>query len=152
MVMVEGELAEPAIVPGTQPTGVCERCGKNPVEWQCQVCRRAVCTQCVRVTDKGVFCLDHTPVEETKVTALAASGGEGIKSAIYTLLVLEVGVGVFYFLSTIFMGGGTDIPGNVFGLKDLLKAFQGMFLLVLGGIGLVIAVLAIAYFASRRKQ
>ncbi|MBI4015260.1 MAG: hypothetical protein HY362_00905 [Candidatus Aenigmarchaeota archaeon] len=150
MVMV-GE-AETAIVPGTQTTALCERCGKNPVEWQCQVCRKAVCTQCVRVTDKGVFCLDHVPTTETQTTAPATSGGEGIKSAIYTLLVLEIGVGVFYFLSTVFMGTGTDIPGNVFGLKDLLKAFQGMFLLVLGGIGLVIAVLVIAYFATRRKQ
>lgn len=145
-------VAVPVIVPGTQTTALCERCGKNPVEWQCQVCRKAVCTQCVRVTDKGVFCLDHVPAAETQTMAPAASGGEGIKSAIYTLLVLEIGVGVFYFLSNMFVGSGKDIPGGVFGLKDLLGAFQGMFLLILGGIGLVIAVLVLAYFATRRKQ
>jgi hypothetical protein len=137
---------------------VCERCGKEEGEWQCQVCRRLIGENCARPTAQGVFCVDHVPVEGVKPKAKTSmvSAGSGImKSLFITMLFLTLGLGLIVMIGDFFINMievPTGAPGFAQDIINLITRVRGSGTLILLGMGALTAVLGIAWLSSRKAS
>jgi len=125
----------------------CQKCGKGFAEWQCRDCGKIVCTDCVRNTENGVYCNDcynklknrdknpNVDKKETKKT-----GGSGFKKVLITLIILDIGLALIFFIGTYFI----DQMNIQFGM-EYVQIFQDFGQTMLYGIVGLTIILFILY-------
>lgn len=128
---------------------LCQRCGKGEAEWQCQVCRRAIDTDCAKPTSKGVFCVDHAPAASFAPAETKEShGGNGLKQIFVMLVFLTAGLGALIVIGDYFIEKQAQSLPAAQAVVDILKTTGNTILY--GLIGLTILV-GLAWFALRGK-
>ena len=136
----------------------CERCGRGEGEWRCQVCGKVVCENCARPTDKGVFCIDHVPIErstgEIREKRKPGPGAQVMKSLFMVMLALTLGLGLIVIIGDFFVNmiGIPSVDGG-YGqnILDLIVRVKGSGTLIVMGMVVITVLLGIGYIAARRR-
>jgi len=128
----------------------CERCGKREGEWQCQVCRRVICSQCARPTPGGVFCADDAPKKEVGSAPserfARPEGSNPARTLFFTLLVLTLGVAGILFVADRFI-----FNTSIAQVSGLVGTFKNVGTMIMAGLAALTALMFIAYMLTRRK-
>lgn len=115
----------------------CAICGKQPGEWQCSVCGRLVCRAHARTVNGKVYCTEHAPQKPAL---------KQLRTAIWTVAILLIGAGAITYIGEQFI---TAVPAVPF-IQETLNMMKTTGMLVVTGLGAILAVLVIAYLALRR--
>lgn len=116
----------------------CQICGKEPGEYECSVCGKIVCENHHKTINGKVYCTEHVPKKPVS---------PGLKSAIYTVFILLVGVLIVsYILNNTIKG--SSLFTNIIPLTSGFATFSNLIVIALSAI---LAVLIIVYLILSRK-
>lgn len=126
----------------------CQICRKEFAEWQCQSCKKVIGTKCARPHEKGVYCYQCEP-DAVKGKKPKAEVPKEVKTALMTLIILDIGLGFIMFIMETMIGDqDVDVPVAT-GLITTLKTTG--YTILLGMIGLTV-LLGILYIFYQRKE
>jgi hypothetical protein len=122
----------------------CARCRKGLGEWQCAGCLAVVCTDCKTVSGGKVYCADHTPAPEAKPAPRLVA----LKKTILSIAILLAGMALIFYIGQSYI---EQLPKAIVS-PELLSAFRTVGILLIAGIGFILAILIMAYFVMGRLE
>ncbi len=139
---------------------LCPICHIKEGEWQCQTCRRIVCVNDARPTEKGVYCSEHfpenlkPPAERKSFLHEESDSEKTVKGAFVTLLFLTVGLGIIIYIGQTFVDQFSAQAGNpsIAQVKSAIDSLQSVGMLILYFMAFLTAVLGLGWFALSRQR
>lgn len=137
---------------------LCQICHRLEGEWQCQVCRRVVCTNDARPTSSGVYCIEHAPASKRATASREIreeSGSEkAVKSAFFMLLILTIGLGFIIYIGQNFIDQFSSqySDPNLSAVKGAMDSLQSVGNLILYFMIFLSAILGISWLALRSRR
>ncbi len=138
---------------------LCPICHKLEGEWQCQICRRVICSNDARPTSSGVYCVEHAPAQERKISAAQTLHEESgtlksVKSMFVAVLFLTIGLGIIIYAGQIFVDQFAAQAGEsgFSQIKSAVSSLQSVGNLIFYFMIFITAVLGFAWLALSRQN
>ncbi len=117
----------------------CQKCGAEFAEYQCSNCGALVCKNCHREVDGKTFCKDCVPNKGSSL--------QGLKSSIITVAILAAGSALILYIGNHY----AQLIPSAESLGGLLGVFKSLGFIIVGGLGVLLLILVVAYIVLRRR-
>ena len=120
----------------------CQICNKKLGEYQCSVCNKLFCEEHHKTIDGKVYCTEHLPRKQK------SSKGRGLKIAIFTILILLIGI---LFISYIVEQtlGTFELFTDVI---PIIEGFASLRTLISSTLVFILVILIIAYIITKKSK